>query len=43
MISNIIKKTLEEAANVENAELNFSDKSIVTMEPDMSKSHPEPQ
>ena len=37
MASKIIKKTLEEAAGVQNAELDFSDKSLVSLEPDMSK------
>jgi len=37
MASKIIKKTLEEAAGVQNAELDFSDKSLVSLEPDMSR------
>ena len=37
MTSKIIKKTLEEATGVQNAELDFSDKALVSLEPDMSK------
>jgi len=37
MASKIIKKTLEEAAGVQNAELDFSDKSLVSLEQDMSR------
>ena len=37
MASKIIKKTLEEAAGVQNAELDFSDKALISLEPDMSK------
>merc|ERR1711970_47348 len=37
MTSKIIKKTLDEAANVQNAEIDFSDKSIASLEPDMSR------
>merc|ERR1712086_310308 len=37
MTSKIIKKTLDEAANVQNAEIDFSDKAIVALEPDMSR------
>jgi len=37
MSSKIIKKTLEEAQNVEYAEIDFSDKSLVSLEPDMSR------
>ena len=37
MASKIIKKTLEEAAGVQNAEIDFSDKQLVSLEPDMTK------
>merc|ERR1712080_107529 len=37
MATKIIKKTLEEAAGVQNAELDFSDKSLVSLEQDMSR------
>merc|ERR1712215_203173 len=37
MTSKIIKKTLDEAAGVQNAELDFSDKSLVSLEQDMSR------
>jgi len=37
MASKVIKKTLEEAANMENAEIDFSDKSLVSLEPDLSR------
>merc|ERR1711915_48607 len=37
MTSKIIKKTLDEAASVPNAEIDFSDKSIIALEPDMSR------
>jgi len=33
MASKIIKKTLEEAAGVQNAELDFSDKALISLEP----------
>ena len=36
MATKIIKKTLEEAATVENAEIDFSDKSLVHLD-DMSR------
>ena len=36
MAAKIIKKTLEEAASVENAEIDFSDKALVHLE-DMSR------
>ena len=37
MASKIIKKTLEEAAGVQNAEIDFSDKQLVSLEPDMTR------
>ena len=37
MASKIIKKTLEEANGVPNAEIDFSDKGIVSLEPDMTR------
>jgi hypothetical protein len=37
MTSKIIKKTLEEANGVPNAELDFSDKQLVSLEPDMTR------
>ena len=37
MASKVIKKTLEEAKGVENAEIDFSDKAIERLEPDMTK------
>ena len=37
MASKIIKKTLEEANGVPNAEIDFSDKGIVALEPDMTR------
>ena len=37
MASKIIKKTLEEAQGVQNAELDFSDKALISLEPDMSR------
>jgi len=37
MASKVIKKTIEEAKGVQNAEIDFSDKAIMTLEPDMTK------
>ena len=37
MASKVIKKTIEEAKGVQNAEIDFSDKAIVALEPDMTK------
>ena len=37
MASKVIKKTIEEANGVPNAEIDFSDKAIVNLEPDMTR------
>ena len=37
MTSKIIKKTIEEANGVQNAEIDFSDKQLVSLEPDMTR------
>ena len=37
MASKVIKKTIEEAKGVQNAEIDFSDKGILALEPDMTK------
>ena len=37
MTSKIIKKTIEEANGVQNAEIDFSDKQLVNLEPDMTR------